>query len=150
VQVVLDSAQHLFNQANERITTGRLNRAVRQIMDERMPSSKSGRRPKIYYATQVDVAPPTIVLVVNNPEYLDESYQRFMINRFRELLPYPEVPIKLLIRPRGAGTPAPEGDEFIDQPQRDRPPRKPSTRASATKSRAKRAARQAPPKRGRR
>jgi GTP-binding protein len=147
VQVVLDSAQHLFNQANERITTGRLNRAVRQIMDERMPSSKSGRRPKIYYATQVDVAPPTIVLVVNNPDFLDESYQRFMINRFRELLPYPEVPIKLLIRPRGAGTPEPEKGEFIDAPHKDRPARKPITRASATKSRAKRAARQAPPKR---
>jgi GTP-binding protein len=152
VQVVLDSAQHLFNQANERITTGRLNRAVRQIMDERMPSSKSGRRPKIYYATQVEVAPPTIVLVVNNPEFLDESYQRFMINRFRELLPYPEVPIKLLIRPRGAGTGAPEPstDEFIDAPHNPRPSRKPTTRASATKSREKRSARQAPPKRGRR
>jgi hypothetical protein len=116
-------------------------------MDERMPSSKSGRRPKIYYATQVDVAPPTIVLVVNNPDFLDESYQRFMINRFRELLPYPEVPIKLLIRPRGAGTPEPEKGEFIDAPHKDRPARKPITRASATKSRAKRAARQAPPKR---
>jgi GTP-binding protein len=149
VQVVLDSAQHLFKQANERITTGRLNRAVRQIMDERMPSSKSGRRPKIYYATQVDVAPPTIVLVVNNPEFLDESYQRFMINRFRELLPYPEVPIKLLIRPRGAGTGAPEPstDEFIDAPHQGRPARRPTTRASATKSRDKRASRPAPPKR---
>ncbi len=149
VQVVLDSAQHLFNQANERITTGRLNRAVRQIMDERMPSSKSGRRPKIYYATQVDVAPPTIVLVVNNPDFLDESYQRFMINRFRELLPYPEVPIKLLIRPRGAGTPEPEGKDFIDMPHRDGSSRRP-TRASSTKSRQKRASRPAPPKRGRR
>lgn len=153
VQVVLDSAQHLFKQANNRITTGRLNRAVRQIMDERMPSSKSGRRPKIYYATQVDVAPPTIVLVVNNPEFLDESYQRFMINRFRELLPYPEVPIKLLIRPRGAGAGGPEPDDFIDTPHGGnvrKPPgpvKRSTSRATATKSRDKRTARPAPPKR---
>ena len=39
--------------------------------------------------TQTDVAPPTIVLFVNNPDYLDETYQRFMVNRFRELLPVP-------------------------------------------------------------
>lgn len=100
VQAVLDQAQHLFKQANERIGTGRLNAAVKQIFEERFPSTPAGRRPKIYYATQVDVAPPTIVLFVNKPELFDESYQRFMINRFRELLPYPEVPIKLQIRGR--------------------------------------------------
>ncbi len=98
VQAVLDTAQHLFNQSNERVGTGRLNAAIKRILEERFPSSKSGRRPRIYYATQVDVAPPTIVLFVNNPEYFDDSYQRFMINRFRELLPYAEVPIKLQIR----------------------------------------------------
>jgi GTP-binding protein len=145
IQVVLDSAQYLFKQANERITTGRLNRAVRQILDERMPSSKSGRRPKIYYATQVDVAPPTIVLVVNNPDFLDESYQRFMINRFRELLPYPEVPIKLLIRPRGAGAGGPEPDEFIDTPHNQKRTKRPITRAAAQASRQKRASRSKPP-----
>ena len=75
--------------------------AAKQILEERFPSSKSGRRPKIYYATQVGTAPPTIVLFVNNPEFFDESYQRFMINRFRELLPYAEVPIKLQIRGKG-------------------------------------------------
>jgi hypothetical protein len=37
---------------------------------------------------------------VNDPELVNESYQRFMINRFRELLPYSEVPIKLLVRGR--------------------------------------------------
>ena len=56
---------------------------------------------KIYYATQVQVAPPTIALFVNHPDYVDASYQRYVVNRFRELLPYPEVPIRLLIRPRG-------------------------------------------------
>ena len=54
---------------------------------------------------------PTIVLVVNDPRLLDESYQRFMINRFRELLPYDEVPIKLLIRARGMGAAAREEAE---------------------------------------
>jgi hypothetical protein len=41
------------------------------------------------------------VLFVNNPDYFDDSYQRFMVNRFRELLPYAEVPIRLQIRGKG-------------------------------------------------
>ena len=81
-------------------TTGQLNRAVKQVMEERTPANKYGRRPKVLYVTQTDVAPPTIVLFVNRAAYLTETYQRFMINRFRELLPYAEVPIKLLIRER--------------------------------------------------
>ena len=107
VQAVLDLAQHLNKQAHTRVTTHKLNTVVRQIMDERRPSTTSGRRARIYYVTQTDVAPPTIVLFVNNPDYLNESYRRFMINRFRELLPYPEVPIKLFVRQRqrtGQGT----------------------------------------------
>jgi len=100
VQGVLDLAQHLHKQATTRVTTHKLNNTIRQIIEERRPSTTSGRRARIYYATQTAVAPPTIVLFVNNPAYLNEAYQRFMTNRLRALLPYGEVPIKLVIRQR--------------------------------------------------
>jgi GTP-binding protein len=100
VQVALDMAQHLFNQSNGRVGTGRLNAAIKQIFEERLPSNRKGHRPKIYYATQVDIAPPTIVLFVNNPKLFDVSYQRFILNRFRELLPFTQVPIRLMLRGR--------------------------------------------------
>jgi hypothetical protein len=111
---LLDAVQHLYNQANERLSTGRLNRAIKEILAQRTPSSPSGRRVKIYYATQVTVAPPTIALFVNNPEFLDAGYQRFMINRFRELLPYAEVPIKLILRGREGGKRV--GAEAVEEP----------------------------------
>ena len=111
VEAVIDLAQHLYKQANTRVTTHKLNTTVRQILEERRPSTPSGRRARIYYATQTDVAPPTIVLFVNNPAYLNDSYQRFMINRFRELLPYKEVPIKLVVRQRQRQGPARDLDE---------------------------------------
>ena len=104
VQAVLDLSQHLFNQARTRVTTGRLNQAVRQILTERTPSTPSGRKAKVFYATQVETTPPTLVLVVNNPDFIDETYQRFIINRLRELLPYAEVPIRLLLKARGQRT----------------------------------------------
>jgi GTP-binding protein len=108
VQTVLDLSQRLFKQANERVSTSKLNNAIRQMMEERGPSTPSGRRARVYYATQTDTAPPTIVLFVNNPNYLNETYQRYMVNRFRELLPYAEVPIRLMIRGREGGGKPPE------------------------------------------
>jgi GTP-binding protein len=115
VQAVVDEAQFLFKQTNTRLTTGQLNRVVRQILTEKHPSTPSGRKARIYYATQTAVAPPTIVLFVNNPKYFDEAYQRFMINRFRELLPYAEVPISLVLRGKPARKAGVSLDEASDE-----------------------------------
>ena len=41
-----------------------------------MPSSPTGRRVKLFYATQTDVAPPTVVLFVNEASWVNEAYQR--------------------------------------------------------------------------
>jgi GTP-binding protein len=98
VQAALDLAQHLYKQSSERVGTGRLNFAVQKVFEERAPVTRAGRPPKVYFATQVGVNPPTIVLFVNKPELVGEQYRRFMVNRFRELLPYPEVPIRLLVK----------------------------------------------------
>jgi GTP-binding protein len=129
IQAVLDLAQHLFNQANERLSTSKLNQAVRQILEERRPPTPTGRRARVYYATQAEVAPPTIVLFVNKPELIDEIYKRYMINRMRELLPYAEVPIKLVVRARSQ-TVRPEGEpteEIALTPDVDSRPRAPRT-----------------------
>lgn len=100
VQAALDLCQHLYNQANERVSTSKLNDVIRTIMSERGPSTKYGKKIKVYYVTQTDVAPPTIVLFVNNPDFLTPPYERFMINKMREMLPFPEVPIRLFTRAR--------------------------------------------------
>jgi GTP-binding protein len=111
IQAVLDLAQHLYKQANTRVPTHKLNTVVREILEQRRPSTPSGRKARIYYVTQTDVAPPTIVLFVNNPAYINETYQRFMTNRFREMLPFAEVPIKLVVRQRERQGPAQDLEE---------------------------------------
>ena len=151
VEALLDLAQRLFKQANERVTTHKLNDAVRQILTERRPSTPSGRKARIYYVTQTDVAPPTIVLFVNNQHFINETYQRFMINRMRELLPYGEVPIKLVVRERERQKgPTPRGQKpvtSLDDAADVKPggratrvstkPRRPSTAKSPAKARTK-------------
>ena len=105
VQSVLDLARTLQKQADIRVETARLNDVLSQILATRGPSPKrGGRRPKIYYGTQIGTSPPTIVLFVNDPALIQPEYQRFLVNRLRERLPFDEVPIRLLFRSRrGAG-----------------------------------------------
>ncbi|MCP4708711.1 MAG: ribosome biogenesis GTPase Der [Planctomycetes bacterium] len=101
VQSLLDLAGNLYKQSHATITTGQLNKALTVITTERAPSARRKvGLPKIYYGTQVAQSPPTLMLFVNNPSFLDENYQRFLINRLRDMLPFPEVPIRLLLRPR--------------------------------------------------
>jgi GTP-binding protein len=82
------------------VSTGTLNRIVREAVEAHAPSSRENRTPRIYYATQVGVAPPTIVLFVNSTKLFDATYQRYLLNTFREKLPFRDIPIKLYMRSR--------------------------------------------------
>lgn len=93
-------AFELMDQSRMRAGTGKLNRLMEKILETANPPSKLGTRAKILYVAQVAECPPTIVLVVNRPELFTPNYQRFLLNRFREELPYHEVPIRLLVRGR--------------------------------------------------
>lgn len=102
VRETIELAEELFRQAQARVNTGQLNAALERILAQRGPSHKRGTRPpKIYYAAQVATAPPTIICFVNDVRSFDESYRRFLLNQFRERLPFAEVPIRLIFRPRG-------------------------------------------------
>ena len=98
VQSVLDLAIELFKQTTTWIPTVKLNKAFDAIKKESAGSTKSGGKPKIYYATQIAIKPVTILMFVNRPELFEENYRRFIINRLREFLPVDEVPIRLLAR----------------------------------------------------
>lgn len=100
VRETIDLAFELHQQSLTRTTTGVLNRLVRRILERQGPSSGTGTFTKLLFVAQVAVAPPTIVCVVNHPDLFTPNYQRFLLNRFREELPFTEVPIKLLIRGR--------------------------------------------------
>ena len=98
IRDVLSAVLSLHEQAGHRVPTSELNEAFKKITDAKQPAAIGGKRFKIYYVTQLDVRPPTIALFVNAPFLFDAGYQRYMMNRMRELLPFSEVPIKLLVR----------------------------------------------------
>ncbi len=91
---------NLYEQAGHRMTTGELNRLVEGIVASHVPVSRGGKRGRVYYVTQLKTHPPTIGLWVNNPDLFDATYQRFLINRLRDEVPFSEVPIRLVFRAR--------------------------------------------------
>ncbi len=100
----MDVVFELIAQAGQRIGTGQLNRIVRKILETRGPSSKLGTFARVFYCAQVAVHPPTIVLVVNISRLFTANYQKFLLNRLRETLPFEEVPIKLIVKDRRRAT----------------------------------------------
>lgn len=115
INSTIELAQSLYRQASARVTTGQLNRAIEAAITEVQPmADKHGTRPKIYFATQISTCPPTIVLFVNNPAVVREQYRRFMEKKIKEILPFPEVPIRLIWRQRQSertgGGPRVEGE----------------------------------------
>jgi GTP-binding protein len=102
VQTVLDLAQNIYKQAGLRVGTGDLNRVIKQAMLASSPAIRQNRLPKVYYATQVSMYPPTIVLFTNGPELFSLTYQRYLIKTLRDHFRFPDVPIKLYLRAKAA------------------------------------------------
>ncbi len=106
VKALLNHAQMLFKQARSRVGTGELNRLLRAAVEKHPPPMHKNRTPKIYYATQVGVEPPTVVLFCSDPSALSLTYRRYLLGVFRDHLPFPEVPIKLYLRRRESVDPS--------------------------------------------
>ncbi|MGC9520791.1 MAG: ribosome biogenesis GTPase Der [Anaerolineae bacterium] len=98
VQHVLPTAVDVAEARYERIPTGQLNEIIQQAMLEHSPPSKGGRRLRIFYGSQSDVAPPHFDFYVNDPKLVHFAYQRFLENRIRELYPFPGTPIRMTFR----------------------------------------------------
>ncbi len=122
VYKLLNLAQHLHKQAQQRVSTGTLNHYIRQAMAERSPPTRHNRTPKIFYATQADVKPPTIVLFTNGPELFEQTYVRYLVNKLREYMPFAEVPIKIMLRSKQGAAPevanAPSKSQVIENTTR--------------------------------
>ena len=100
IRQLINLTQSVYKQAQTRMSTGRLNRAVKVAVEKNPPAHRKNRRPKIYYATQVATAPPTIVVKCNEPKLFDESWKRYLLGFLREVSPFHEVPIRMILRSR--------------------------------------------------
>ncbi len=102
VERILREARRVAEERYRRISTGELNRVVTDAVRANPPSHVRNRLPKVYYATQAAVAPPTFVIFVNDPELIHFSYRRYLENRIRDAYGFLGTPIRLILRQRAS------------------------------------------------
>ena len=98
VQRVLETVRSVHEQATRRITTGLLNDILTDAQAALQPPATSGRRLKIYYATQQAVQPPTFVFFINDETLMHFSYERYLENQFRKAFGFEGTPLKFVLR----------------------------------------------------
>jgi GTP-binding protein len=106
---VLELAVDVWGERRKRIPTPELNRVLRAATMRQAPPPGKARPPKIFYATQVAVAPPTFVFFARNAEEIHFSYKRFLENQLREAFSFDGTPIRLIFRERAGGRMEPAG-----------------------------------------
>lgn len=102
VKKLIGHAQMLFKQSLERITTADLNRLIRAALLKHPPPIHNNKRPKVFYATQVGIRPPTLVLMCNDPKSFQASYITYLKSVLHDQLSFGEIPIRLFLQKRAS------------------------------------------------
>lgn len=84
--------------SKKKITTHQLNSFVEQTMKNYPPPVMGGKRLRVYYTTQTSTEPPSFVLFVNNPNLMQNTYKKYLINQLRTAYSYSGTPIELQLR----------------------------------------------------
>ena len=98
---LFEQINYVYGQSVTRISTGMLNDVLSEATTRTQPPTDKGKRLKIYYMTQVSVAPPTFVIFCNDAELFHFSYQRYIENCLRDTFGFKGTPIKIVIRMKG-------------------------------------------------
>lgn len=100
IHEVLETADRVYQDRYFRVPTSQLNKLVREAMAEHAPPTKGIRRLKIFFATQVAVAPPIFLFHINDTKLIHFTYKRYLENKIREVHPFAGTPMRLSFRPR--------------------------------------------------
>jgi GTPase len=100
VNQIIEIALHVYGERQKRISTGEVNRMLREAVAQHPPPSRPSSWLKFYYATQSDVAPPRFVFFCNDPRNVHFSYERYLENCIRERWEFDGTPIVMHFRSR--------------------------------------------------
>ncbi|MEG0283761.1 MAG: ribosome biogenesis GTPase Der [Erysipelotrichales bacterium] len=100
IQTIFEAIDKTNENMHRRVSTSVLNDIVSDAQTMNQPPIFNSGRVRIYYASQVAVAPPTFVLFVNDLKHMHFSYQRYIENQLRDSFDFEGTPIKILLRNR--------------------------------------------------
>ncbi|MBE0585115.1 MAG: ribosome biogenesis GTPase Der [Desulfofustis sp.] len=88
----------VYRQFTATFPTAALNRLLGDAVEHHSPPIYKNKRLKFYYTAQVGTSPPTFVVMTNSYKGVHFSYQRYLVNRYREGLGLDRVPIRLIFK----------------------------------------------------
>ncbi len=100
---IFEEGKKVYEQATKRISTGLLNKVVKEAYALNPPQTVKGKRLKVLYTTQVGIQPPHIVIFANNSDLLKDHYKRYIENKLREAFGFFGTPVKISVRERAEG-----------------------------------------------
>jgi GTPase len=83
---------------NRQIPTSKLNRLIEDFALDNLPKGQKGLKPKIFFAAQIDVVPPTFEISAKHFQFIHFSWRRALINRLRENFDFTGTPIKVVFK----------------------------------------------------
>lgn len=98
VENLLPLADRVYENSRRRIATNVLNEVIADTQVTTPAPARNGKRFRIYYATQVNVQPPTFMLSCNDPKLMHFTYQRFIENSLRAAFDFEGTPIRIITR----------------------------------------------------
>lgn len=98
VEKLMEAVSLVHENNTKRIKTRDVNDIIEDATLSTAPPAKNGKKLKIYYSTQVSVAPPTFVLMVNDGTIMTEAYKRYLENSIRQAVDFTGTPIELIIK----------------------------------------------------
>ena len=100
---IFEEGKKVYEQATKRISTGLLNKVIKEAYALNPPQTVKGKRLKVLYTTQVGIQPPHIVIFANNSDLLKDHYKRYIENKLREAFGFFGTPVKISVRERAEG-----------------------------------------------
>jgi GTP-binding protein len=94
----LEAAMMVFQNRIQKIPTSELNKVMLEIIASNPPAMLKGKQVKIKYVQQLPTHAPAFAFFCNLPQYIQESYKRFLENKIREHWDFYGVPIRVYFR----------------------------------------------------
>jgi len=94
----IEMAEKVYANRIKTIKTRQLNDVMLPIIENHPPAATKGKYVKVKFINQLPTHAPTFAFYCNLPQYVTESYMRFLENRLRENFDFTGVPIQLFMR----------------------------------------------------
>ncbi len=94
----VETAIEVYQNTQKHIPTSKLNDIMLEVIEETPPPAKKGKYIKIKYITQIKTKKMSFAFFCNLPQYVGDSYKRFLENQLRERFGFTGVPISIFFR----------------------------------------------------